>query len=344
MLLALRNIEKLEKSNTLVYIPNAITIVTADKGMLFRNLFIYLLIKLIFISSDEYFFGSFIERDQCFQLLHNMREVERRLIALHGSEAILEADKNLDFGYLNRTTIFNKEGKDGLLQAASSAVKFKAVVVGGPAEERSRSGTRESNSVDTAALLENHGDSILPISPTSPSAAGVDIIAPLTFESILSVRSNASSPMIISTTHEEILPTTLSTSNPSRVQTENSNSTERPSTEKAMPQRVASPSTLSAKHASLPPSIISPPIVNAVKIAPDTFSVDNGDGVDLSKLFYSCGIASLGEKSFNFCAMDVYKHFWLKAAGYRFVNDFFVLFKKHQECFIKELFFCTEIS
>ena len=268
-----------------------------------------------------------------------MREVERRLIALHGSEAILEADKNLDFGYLNRTTIFNKEGKDGLLQAASSAVKFKAVVVGAPAEERSRSGTRESNSVDTAALLENHGDSILPISPTSPSAAGVDIIAPLTFESILSVRSNASSPMIISTTHEEILPTTLSTSNPSRVQTENLNSTERPSTEKAMPQRVASPSTLSAKHASLPPSIISPPIANAVKIAPDTFSVDNGDGVDLSKLFYSCGITSLGEKSFNFCAMDVYKHFWLKAAGYRFVNDFFVLFKKHQECFIKELFF-----
>jgi len=35
VLLALRNIEKLEKSNTLVYIPNAITIVTADKGMLF---------------------------------------------------------------------------------------------------------------------------------------------------------------------------------------------------------------------------------------------------------------------------------------------------------------------
>jgi hypothetical protein len=135
--------------------------------------------------------------------------------------------------------------------------------------------------------------------------------------------SPSSSPSSYS--FEEILPTTLLTSNPSRVQTENLNSTERPSTEEAMPQRVA-------------------PIVNAVKIAPDTFSVDNGDDVDLSKLFYSCGITSLGEKSFNFCAMDVYKHFWLKAAGYRFVDNFFVLFKKHQDCFIKKLFFCTEIS
>lgn len=36
VLLALRTIDKLEKSNTLVYIPNAISIVTSDKGFLWH--------------------------------------------------------------------------------------------------------------------------------------------------------------------------------------------------------------------------------------------------------------------------------------------------------------------
>jgi hypothetical protein len=33
VLLAMRNIEKMEKTNTLVYIPNAISIIAADKGV-----------------------------------------------------------------------------------------------------------------------------------------------------------------------------------------------------------------------------------------------------------------------------------------------------------------------
>jgi hypothetical protein len=242
-----------------------------------------------------------------------MREVERRLIALHGSEAILEADKNLDFGYLNKASMFSgKDNKDGFLNAASSAVKFKPVVVGALVDQRSRSGTRESNNVDYATSLGNTGDPLLSISPANTNAAGTESGAPLSNESISSGRSDSTSPMILSSINEEIS-TVIS---PIRTPTD----MVQQSSAGSVSQSVSSPSSLPA---TLQTSKIAQPnsdIYSSVNTKADTFSDDNGDGIDLAKLFPSCGISSLGEKSFDFYAMDVYNHCWLKAAGYRSVE------------------------
>jgi GRAM domain len=64
VLLALHNITAIEKTNTLIYLPNAILLTTADK--------------------EEYFFGSFIDRDPCYSLLTSMSEVSKRLMELGG--------------------------------------------------------------------------------------------------------------------------------------------------------------------------------------------------------------------------------------------------------------------
>jgi hypothetical protein len=79
----MRRIESMTKSNTLMYIPNAITI-THDKS--------------------DYFFASFIDRDLCFNLLNNMMEVEKRICELAGADTKPEPT-HLVFGYQHRATI-----------------------------------------------------------------------------------------------------------------------------------------------------------------------------------------------------------------------------------------------
>ena len=59
VLLELKEIINIEKSNTLYYIPNAILVNSEAHG--------------------EFFFGSFIDRDVCFALLNNMSQIAKRL-------------------------------------------------------------------------------------------------------------------------------------------------------------------------------------------------------------------------------------------------------------------------
>ena len=62
LLLALKDINRVEKCNTLYYIPNAILVNSETYG--------------------EFFFGSFIDRDVCFALLNNMSQIAKRLIEI----------------------------------------------------------------------------------------------------------------------------------------------------------------------------------------------------------------------------------------------------------------------
>ena len=78
LLLALQFMSTIEKTNTLYYVPNAIVITTNDK-------------------KEDYFFASFIDRDYCYNLLVQLQSVAKRLMDLHGPNAILE-DKNLILG------------------------------------------------------------------------------------------------------------------------------------------------------------------------------------------------------------------------------------------------------
>jgi hypothetical protein len=83
VLLPMRKVCKVEKTNTLLYIPNALCLLMEDKA--------------------EYFFGSFIDRDACVHLLLNLVEIERRIIEIHGIDTSLRArDRELEFGYQTR--------------------------------------------------------------------------------------------------------------------------------------------------------------------------------------------------------------------------------------------------
>lgn len=86
VLLCMIDIVSIEKTNTLGYIPNAITIKVEDKS--------------------EYFFGSLMDRDQCHSLIKNLIEVEKRITELHGSEGV-KINRQLEYGYQTKS-FFNK--------------------------------------------------------------------------------------------------------------------------------------------------------------------------------------------------------------------------------------------
>lgn len=85
VLLALSNIRSVEKSNTLGYIPNALSVTTSD--------------------GQEFFFGSFIERTQCLTLLTSLSEIARRIIAIQGEDFVADP-RPLEFGYQSRNNLF----------------------------------------------------------------------------------------------------------------------------------------------------------------------------------------------------------------------------------------------
>ena len=79
LLLALRDIMGVEKSNTMYYIPNAIIVNSESHG--------------------EFFFGSFIDRDVCFALINNMSQIAKRLIEIKRDSNTLSPDtEELIFG------------------------------------------------------------------------------------------------------------------------------------------------------------------------------------------------------------------------------------------------------
>ena len=82
ILLPLHNVVFVEKSNTMLYVPNALSITTQLYG--------------------DYFFGSFIDRDQCYNLIVRMSEVCKRLLEF---KEYVEP-KHLLFG--NQTAISEK--------------------------------------------------------------------------------------------------------------------------------------------------------------------------------------------------------------------------------------------
>lgn len=68
VLISLKEIKSVEKSNALYFLANAITIYVND--------------------GEEYFFGSFLDRDLCHQTISSMVTIEKSLLELTNPEAI----------------------------------------------------------------------------------------------------------------------------------------------------------------------------------------------------------------------------------------------------------------
>jgi hypothetical protein len=91
VLIAMHKIKEIKKMNTITFIPNAIE---------------------IFVEGESFFFGSFIERDQCYSLIYNMSEISKRISELHGNNE----SRTLTLGY--QTPI-----STGILSTVTSAAK-----------------------------------------------------------------------------------------------------------------------------------------------------------------------------------------------------------------------------
>jgi len=85
VLLSFSDISTITREKTLYYVPNAISIITNDK--------------------NEYFYASFLDREQCFNMLNNLLQVNRRLLELNGID-VNQTNRNLEFGYQVKNNIF----------------------------------------------------------------------------------------------------------------------------------------------------------------------------------------------------------------------------------------------
>lgn len=85
MLLLIRDIAEVNRMNTLYYVPNALSVVMGD--------------------SSEYFFGSFIDREQCYAMLISLNDVGKHMATLPGYDETAEL-RSLEFGYQTRNNFF----------------------------------------------------------------------------------------------------------------------------------------------------------------------------------------------------------------------------------------------
>jgi hypothetical protein len=88
VLILLRDIAEVNKTNTLYYVPNALSIIMKDRF--------------------EYFLGSFVDREACHSMLTNLSEVGRRIAETEGYDLAAEV-RSLEFGYQVRNTYFDKD-------------------------------------------------------------------------------------------------------------------------------------------------------------------------------------------------------------------------------------------
>lgn len=101
VLLSLVDIKTIEKTNTLYYVPNALLVKTQD--------------------DEEYFFASFLDRDQCYNLITRIAEVAKRLAELHGPNPMV-SERNLTLGFQsNFTSLAGNSTAGAIMNAFSSA-------------------------------------------------------------------------------------------------------------------------------------------------------------------------------------------------------------------------------
>lgn len=180
ILLPLSNVKKIEKTNTLMYIPNAISITcTVDNRAIAAADATQGEAAALNSNNpnssngsysgpvdDEFFFGSFIEREQCYNLVRNLSEVEKRINEIReGSEsadatASTTSTRLLEYGIQTHSNIFSWGNEDTSNAPATSSTSAT------PASKRLYNAAMGSgNSVTTP------GRDLL----TSPSTvAGVD--------------------------------------------------------------------------------------------------------------------------------------------------------------------------
>lgn len=116
ILLALKDIVKIEKAFTMGIFPTALLITDS--------------------SDDDYFFGSFLDRDSCFSMLSNMSQAEKQLAKMDGAAV---DKRNLVLGYQTERPD-RTNSKQSLLQQVKETVRT------------AEKGTRQNQSTEVVSI------------------------------------------------------------------------------------------------------------------------------------------------------------------------------------------------
>lgn len=271
VLLLLRTIAEVKRTNTLYYVPNALSVVMGD--------------------GSEYFFGSFIDREQCYAILVSLNDVGKHMASLPGYDETAEL-RSLEFGYQTRNNFFG--GAD---------VPEMALVDG-----------------DAADLLSVSPDvEEAPRSATPVKASGA---IELTTSPVRSDRANSSGSTGSAVTQSATKPTFQQAVAP-QVQQEQTSPPKVVAQSPSAPTAVtgAAPSAATAPASAPAPSkpARAVPVITKPTAAPQKIEhvhVDENDGIKLNTLFERSNISLMQEKTLPFSPSKLWKTCWLRGKGY----------------------------
>jgi hypothetical protein len=346
VLLPMRGIDRIERTNTLLYIPNALTIIMEDKA--------------------EYFFGSFIDRDACVNMLKSMVEIERRIIEIHGVDSSL-TDRGLEFGYQTRPfarmlsatatalTSFrlssDKPSTTSTTAPSNNGVPFSASLQSSPSDSSPsptsssgnipvNSGNNKNEKLETVTepVDENVVEvqkEVSPINNEEREKVVVDVAssaAPSTTNPVSTTNTTNSTTSGNSTTNSNSAPTSTSAANtnpPTTAAPQADNGPVVPASPAspqstivksvtASPPRTAAAKCLDKVEISPSPSTSTPPDKDPVKekVKVEVKEVKVIPRVDLSAVTSNSTIQWLLTQDLQCSSDQMWKPCWLYAAGY----------------------------
>jgi hypothetical protein len=169
----MKRIDTITKSNTLLYIPNAILIICNDKS--------------------EFFFASFIDRDYCYNLLTNLTQVEKRVCEVAGPDSLIEPS-HLMFGYQHRSTLISSSKMEESSVAAEEGddleISSSRLSLDGDYGNSSSSRTDEER--QRSSTVGSDGNNSLQLPPLTSSSAVVSA-SPITTTTTTTLKNEESS-------------------------------------------------------------------------------------------------------------------------------------------------------
>lgn len=279
VLLSMEHIVKVEKMNTLMYVPNALQITTKD--------------------TEEYFFGSFIDRDQCFNLIVQMSDVGKRLLELHGPNPAIE-EKGLVFGFQSNYTA---AAISAISASVASATQFNPSV----------------NDPNIPPILSN-----VVASGVTPSKVDSNMITSFYSQAMKSFLPSDVSSAVASNLIQnsnlaplEVEMERLENVSQNNISADSQSPISMPSIAKSTPNDNKSISSLGLTSDFLPIAKIEGPF-NGYD--------DIDDGINVSSLFKKFNITTVGEHVYKDVSVsDFWKLFWLNISGFRLVISEFHL-------------------
>jgi len=271
LLIPLQSIASIEKTNTMIYVPNALLITTIDK--------------------DEYFFGSFIDRDYCYNLLQSMSSVARHLAKLPDSKRVSVYDRNLVFGLQSNSTSLSSSSET--VQNLTSTTLAAIRPYGNAIKSLISTDTNVANALAAVSpslqINPNKESSLLTnksfseTSDYSPDSNDKDLSFQRGQSDIMNDQSKGTSPQQTTKKSLTVINTPIKSSDIEMSEFKSSNAI----------------NTINDEVVSNAPTSISP-------------------SIDFSSLFKNYGITSLAH--FNLtdsCTNDLWRSFWLNSDGYR---------------------------